>query len=131
MVILPAAQADLIDIGDFIALDNPPRAASFVAEIEAKIREVGERPGSFQKRDDLHKGLRHARHGRYLIFFIETGDEVQIVRVMEGSRDLPRVLKFLTPGHKLPSTAWQNIGGVFPATQAFLCCSLGVSRVSM
>ncbi|MEM5544869.1 type II toxin-antitoxin system RelE/ParE family toxin [Sulfitobacter sp. AS92] len=76
-------------VGDFIALDNRPRAASFVAEIEAKIVEVGERPGSFQKRDDLHKGLRHVRHGRYLIFFIKVGDEVQIVRVIEGSRDLP------------------------------------------
>lgn len=93
LVILPAARADLIDIGDFIALDNRPRAASFVAEIEAKILEVGERPSSFQKRDDLHKGLRHARHGRYLIFFIEKGDEVQIVRVIEGSRDLPRLLE--------------------------------------
>lgn len=94
LVILPAARADLIDIGDFIALDNRPRAASFVAEIETKIMEIGERPGSFQKRDDLHKGLRHARHGRYLIFFIEQGDEVQVVRVIQGSRDLPRLLDF-------------------------------------
>lgn len=93
LVILPAARADLIDIGDFIALDNRPRAASFVAEIEVKIVEVGERPGSFQKRDELHKGLRHARHGRYLIFFIEKDDEVQIVRVIEGSRDLPRLFE--------------------------------------
>jgi len=93
LVILPAARADLIDIGDFIALDNRSRAASFVAEIEATIVEMGERPGSFQKRDDLHKGLRHARHGRYLIFFIETGEEVQIVRVIQGSRDLPRLFE--------------------------------------
>ena len=91
LVILPAARADLIDIGDFIALDNPPRAASFVAEIEAKIVEIGERPGSFQKRDDLHLGLRHAPHGRYLIFFIKRNGEVQIVRVLQGSRDLPRM----------------------------------------
>lgn len=93
LVILPAARADLIDIGDFIALDNRPRAASFVAEIEAKIMEVGERPGSFQKRDDLHEGLRHARHGRYLIFFIERDHEVQIVRVLQESRDLPKLLR--------------------------------------
>lgn len=91
LVILPAARADLIDIGDFIALDNPPRAASFVAEIEAKIVEIGERPGSFQKRDDLNPGLRHAPHGRYLIFFIEKDQEVQIVRVLQGARDLPRL----------------------------------------
>ena len=85
--------AHLIDIGDFIALDNLPRAASFVAEIEAKIAEIGERPDSFQKRDDLHPGLRHAPHGRYLIFFIERDGEVQIVRVLQGSRDLPRLLR--------------------------------------
>ena len=94
LVILPAARADLIDIGDFIALDNRPRAASFVAEIEAKIVEAGKRPASFQKRDDLHEGLRHAGHGRYLIFFIEQGDEVQIVRIIQGSRNLPGVLRF-------------------------------------
>lgn len=62
VVILPAAWADLMDIGDFIAPDNRPRAASFVAEIRTKIVEVGWRLGSFQKRYDLHKGLRHARH---------------------------------------------------------------------
>ena len=93
LVILPAARADLIEIGDFIALDNPPRAVSFVAEIEAKIVEIGERPGSFQKRDDLHPGLRHAPHGRYLIIFIESDEEVQIVRVLQGARDLPRLLR--------------------------------------
>lgn len=93
LVILPAARADLIDIGDFIALENRPRAASFVAEIEAKIVEVGERPGIFQKRDDLHTGLRHARHGNYLIFFIEVGDEVQIVRVMQGARNFPHLFR--------------------------------------
>ena len=47
LVILPAARMDLIEIGDFIALDNPERAASFVAEIESRMIEVAERPGSF------------------------------------------------------------------------------------
>ena len=87
LVILPAARMDLIEIGDFIALDNPERAASFVAEIE-----VAERPGSFPARDELHKGLRSARHGRYLIFFVEAGDDVRIVRVLHGARDLPSLL---------------------------------------
>ncbi|WP_207101817.1 type II toxin-antitoxin system RelE/ParE family toxin [Paracoccus shandongensis] len=89
LVILPAARADLFEIGDFIALDNPEQAASFVAEIEARIRQIAERPGSFPARDDLYEGLRAARHGRYLIFFVEAGDEVRIVRVLHGARDLP------------------------------------------
>ena len=86
-----------MDIGDFIALDNPERATSFIAEIEARIREAAERPDSFPARHDLHKGLRAARHGRYLIFFLAEPDAVQpdtvkIVRVLHGSRDLSRAL---------------------------------------
>lgn len=92
LVILPAARADLVEIGDFIALDNPERAASFLDEIEAKLIQVAARPGSFPARDELHAGLRSARHGRYLIFFMECGNEVRIVRVLHGARDLPRLL---------------------------------------
>ena len=55
--------------------------------------QTAERPGSFPARDELRKGLRSARHGRYLIFFLETSDEVQIVRVLHGARDLTRFLK--------------------------------------
>ncbi len=92
LVIRPAARQDLIEIGDFIALDDPERAASFIAEIEAKMIEAAERPASFASRSDLHPGLRAARHGRYLIFFLETADAVEIVRVLHAARDLPRIL---------------------------------------
>lgn len=90
LVVLPAARADLIEIGDFIALDNPERAASFVMEIEAVMYAAAERPGSFPARSELHEGLRSARHGRYLIFFVEVEGEVRVVRVLHGARDLPR-----------------------------------------
>ena len=51
------------------------------------------RPGSFPARDELHEGLRSARHGRYLIFFMEAEEEVRIVRVLHGARDLPRLFE--------------------------------------
>ncbi|SFD36451.1 type II toxin-antitoxin system RelE/ParE family toxin [Tropicimonas isoalkanivorans] len=89
LVILPAARDDLVEIGDFIALDNPARAVTFLAEIEAKMRQAAERPASFPARDDLLEGLRAARHSRYLIFFVEEAEEVRVVRVLHGARDLP------------------------------------------
>lgn len=92
LVILPAAQADLIEIGDFIALDNPTRAVTFVNEIEAKLIQIAERPDSFPLREELQKGLRSAKYGRYLIFFQKYGDQLRIVRVLHGARDLPRLL---------------------------------------
>lgn len=88
LIVLPAARADLIEIGDFIAQDNPARALSFVAEIEARMLQAADRPESFPARDDVHAGLRSARHGRYLIFFLDAGEEVRIVRVLHGARDL-------------------------------------------
>ena len=91
--ILPAARTDLIEIGDFIATDNPERAVSFVAEIEAKITAVAIRPESFPARDELLEGMRSARHGRYLIFFLALEDEVRIVRVLHGARDLPKLFE--------------------------------------
>ncbi|MDP4022361.1 type II toxin-antitoxin system RelE/ParE family toxin [Methylobacterium sp. NEAU 140] len=92
LAILPAARADLIEIGDFIASDNPVRARSFVAEIEAVIvRQVAVRPASFPARPDLAPNLRVARHGRYLIYFTHAGDTVAVVRVLHGARDSARL----------------------------------------
>lgn len=92
LVILPAARNDLVEIGDFIAQDNPARAASFLTEIEERMMEAARRPASFPTRDDLFAGLRSVRHGRYIIFFLEAEaeDEVRVVRVLHGARDLPR-----------------------------------------
>ena len=83
----PAARADLLAIGLYIADDNPERAESFVAELEAKTRAIGERPLSFPARDDISGGLRGAAHGRYLILFRDLAREVRIVRVLHSARD--------------------------------------------
>jgi len=51
LFIRPAAQADLIEIGDYIAIDNPDRALSFIAGFEALIfRAIAVRPDSFPTR---------------------------------------------------------------------------------
>lgn len=88
LVILPATKADLIEIGDFIATDNPVRALSFVAEIEARMLKILDMPGASLPRNDLHPGLRSVRHGRYAIYFVEVEDELRIVRVLHTSRDV-------------------------------------------
>ena len=35
LIILPAARSDILEIADYIALDNPSRAQSFVMELES------------------------------------------------------------------------------------------------
>ena len=91
LVVLPAAKADLIEIGDFIAADNPPRALTFVAEIEARMRKILDMPSASLRRDELHSGLRSVRHRRYSVYFVEIEDEVRVVRVLHTSRDVEAV----------------------------------------
>lgn len=88
----PAARADLMSIGSYIAEDSPARAVTFVAELESKARQAADRPKSFPARDDIGPGLRVAIHGRYLLFFRELADEVRIIRILHGARDLGRII---------------------------------------
>jgi toxin ParE1/3/4 len=78
-------------IGLYIADDSPARAESFVAELEAKARNLAAWPASNPARDDISPGLRVAIHGRYLLLYRDLEDEVRIVRVVHGARDLPRM----------------------------------------
>jgi toxin ParE1/3/4 len=82
------AERDLADIGDYIALENRSRAASFIHEIEARFAEIAARPGIYRLRDDVMPGIRAANHGRYLIYFrCETDGEVAFLRVLHSARD--------------------------------------------
>ena len=84
----PAARDDPRQIARGIAMDNPARALSFVAELEDKARQIGDRPQSFPARDEISAGLRSNVHGKYLIFFRDLPSEVRIVRIVHGARDL-------------------------------------------
>ncbi|MEX6505521.1 type II toxin-antitoxin system RelE/ParE family toxin [Jiella sp. M17.18] len=88
LVYAPEALADLREIALFIAADNPKRAVSFVAELEKKAAIAARRPSSFRERLGLAPGLRAIVHGRYLIFFWELAEEVRVVRVLHGARNL-------------------------------------------
>lgn len=92
LVFAPLARDDLMSISLYIADANPERAETFIAELEAKARQAAERPLSFPQRSDISPGLRAAIHGRYLLLFRDLGDEVRIVRVLHGARDLPRII---------------------------------------
>jgi toxin ParE1/3/4 len=86
--IRPAAYADMDAIADFIRRDNPERAESFSEELAQKIETVAERPLSFPARAEFGRTIRSALHGNYLILFRFENEEVEIVRVLHGARDI-------------------------------------------
>ena len=89
----PRAMADLDEIAHSIARDNPERAVSFIAELDATCRSAAAMPRLYPARDTLSPGLRMAVHRRYLIFYREVADEnaVRIERVLHSARNLSRL----------------------------------------
>jgi len=94
LVLSPRAAADLEEIADYIARDNPVRAVTFVAELEATCRAVAATPELYPARPDLAPGLRMAVHGRYLVLYRDLPGEntVRVVRVLHSARNVPRLL---------------------------------------
>ncbi len=94
LILSPRAATDLEEIAEYIARDNPVRAASFVAELEATCRAVAATPDLYPARADLAPGLRMAVNGRYLVFYRDVAGEraVRVERVLHGARNLPRLL---------------------------------------
>lgn len=89
----PEAEIDLDQVGDYIAMGNPTRAATFVREIITAGEAIGDMPRAFALVPRLeHRGIRHRVHGRYLILYRVEGEEVEILRVTHGARDYVRAL---------------------------------------
>ncbi|MGB4347683.1 MAG: type II toxin-antitoxin system RelE/ParE family toxin [Burkholderiaceae bacterium] len=88
LFITPLAEQDLEQIGDYIAQDNPKRANSFVNEMLAQCRKICLKPAAYRLRPELSNELRSCAHGRYVIFFESSEEQVTIIRILHGAREL-------------------------------------------
>jgi len=84
----PAAQADLVEIAMFIARDNPPRALTFVDELEASCAKLLDYPLSGVARPEIRDGLRSRPHGSYIIFYTVAQSVVRIERLLHAACDI-------------------------------------------
>lgn len=86
------ARTDIVEIGEYIAEDNPPRARSFLAELRVFIEQIPENPRRYRLREEWGGAVRAASFGRYLALFEDTGDRVTILRVASGRRNVADLL---------------------------------------
>jgi toxin ParE1/3/4 len=91
------AERDLVEIGEFIAHDNPVAAAQFIALLEQRCSLLAVHPLAGRARSELVAGLRSLAYGRYVIFYRAIEDGAEIVRVLHGARDLRRALRRGSP----------------------------------
>ena len=82
------AEADLEEIGDFIARDNPMRAVSFVGELRDHCRKLLTFPQAARVRPELDDGVHLGVFGNYVILYVVHLDLLEIRRVVHGARNL-------------------------------------------
>ena len=87
------AEAALEAIGDYIALDNPRRAASFIKELRSACEKIGDMPRGYQlvPRHE-NTGIRRSVHGKYLIFYHIVSGRIEILHILHGAMDVEAVL---------------------------------------
>jgi toxin ParE1/3/4 len=87
LIITPLAQRDLETIGDYIAEDNPARAATFIRELRNQCNKIQQTPNAYRLRSDIASGIRSSVYGRYVIYFTADNDIVRIIRILHGAMD--------------------------------------------
>lgn len=89
----PIAEADLDNIVDYIAQDNPIRAEQFGQELRAKVLPLAQHPElGRQGRPGLPEWLRElVAHPNYIIFYrvLAEACTVEILRVKHAAQQVP------------------------------------------
>jgi toxin ParE1/3/4 len=82
------SELDLEEIGDYIAVDSPMNAVRFLRELRDACNRIGHMPTGYRARPELGEGIRSSAVKAYTIFFLIEADEVLVVRVLHGARDI-------------------------------------------
>lgn len=85
------AEADLGDIFDYTSEQfGIDQAASYLSELEAQLIQLTTNPKLGRERKEIRAGLRSIACNSHVIFYRIRTDHIRIVRILHGSRDLPK-----------------------------------------
>ena len=84
----PQAEADVLEIWDYIAEDSVIDADRWVDRLDEKLSLWATQPLMGRNRDELATGIRSLAFGRYVVFFEPLPNGIDVVRVLHGSRDI-------------------------------------------
>ena len=88
------AKADLDEIFDYIAADNPARALTYVEEIQEACEALESTPLIGVARPDLRSGVRILPlRARIVIAYEPRRDQVRILRVFRRGRDWEAIIR--------------------------------------
>lgn len=96
VIIMPTAREGLLEIGEYIALDNPIKAMSFIDELTDSLENtLSIFPYSGRVSDDLDfsEETRVFPYGNYISYYrvIEQRQVVEVLFIFNARRDIGRI----------------------------------------
>ncbi len=85
------ARDDLDEIWDYIARGNPVAATRTVYRIRDRFEMLGRQPLLGEVCEELQPGLRSFPVRPYVIYYSVLDDEISIVRILHGARDVEQL----------------------------------------
>lgn len=84
---------DLVDIGAFIARDNPAAARAWVANLRQRARDAASMPLAGRRVLEVEQGnVREVLFRGYRIIYRVDAKAILVLRVLEGHRQVPHIL---------------------------------------
>ena len=84
----PLAEADILEIWDYVADDSVTAADRWLDHLDAQLRVLAMQPMMGRARNELAPGVRSFPFGRYIVFYVPLDDGIDVVRVLHGARDI-------------------------------------------
>lgn len=90
-ILSQSADKDLEDIFDYTKLKfGFDQAVKYLIEIEDVFQNLVQNPKSGRQRNEIKEGLYSFPKDNYIIFYRNNDNHIRVVRVLHGSRDLPK-----------------------------------------
>lgn len=87
----PAAQYDLSEIWDFTQERwDVHQAEGYITEIREAIERIASNPERGRRCDEIREGFRRYSVGSHLIFFVESGRAIDVIRILHQRMDPTR-----------------------------------------
>ena len=89
LVVAKATREDLQDIAAYTEQRwGTAQRRRYLDEIKTRFAQLREHPGLGAPRDEIRAGYRSTLSGRHVIFYRETTDSIEIIRVLHDTMDV-------------------------------------------
>jgi len=89
LLLAPRAKEDILEIWEFIAAHDEVAADRYIDHLRDRALELIAFPQLGRTRDEIQPGLRSLLARNHLIFYRLQDAEIQVLRILHGSMDLP------------------------------------------